>query len=507
MELRFTATAPVTATFTSPAGKTLQLGAFEQNGSQVIRFTPTAAGLWHFEARASGKIVRLAQANVAPSRLHGFVRTQGHAFRYDDGTPFIALGENRINLYDRFWNWGTLGIEPYLEHMARNGMNVLRVFIVSDVEDEEHGGRNAGVLEPAIGEFDETVAAQFDTIFRSAQAHGIYVVLVAFALGFSEKDTWKSWEDNPYSQARGGPARTRYEFFESPAIRQLAAGRLRYLAARYAASPNLLAIDLLNEPEWDGEIPETSWKTWAQEMAHIWAAADPYGHPVTVGSVGLHWNIEGDEREWWNSPECSVVQWHLYGKEVYEVHALANEITRKVRETWNHGKPVLLGEFAYGGEPKPAYDHTHVGLWAAVFSGAGALAHSAPPFNIDSDELMTPQRARHFRTLSDFLKGMPPMQPGDVSATGASAWALVGTGNVAALWLLAPEAGYGAPVHGVHVDVRGLADGRWRIEWLDDVSGQSRGGTTATSADGHLHLQVPPFVMHVAARLVRRDAG
>jgi hypothetical protein len=502
MELRFAEPAPVHATFTSPHGKKLELATFAQSGSQVVRFTPTEAGLWQFEARASGDIVRRAAVQVARSRSHGFVRAREHAFRYDDGTPFIALGENRINIYDRSWNWGTLGIEAYIEHMARNGMSVLRVFIVSDVENEERGGANAGVLEPAIGQFDEKVAAQFDAIFRAAQAHDIYVVLVAFALGFSENDAWKSWQDNPYSKARGGPAATRYEFFDSPAVREVAARRIRYLAARYAASPNLLAIDLLNEPEWDGAIPEVSWKAWAQEMARAWAAADPYGHMVTVGSVGLHWNIEGDERDWWSSAECDVVQWHLYGKEFYEVHALAQEMTRKVRETWGHGKPVLVGEFAYGGEPKPGYDHTHVGLWSALFSGAGVLAHSAPPFNIDSDELMTPARAKHFRVLRDFFKGMPALEPGEVSTNGASAWALVGQRD-AALWLLAPETGYGETVQGVRVDVQGLADGRWRIEWIDDVSGHSRGTTIAAAARGHLQAEAPPFERHIAARLTR----
>jgi hypothetical protein len=506
-ELRFGGTTPVTASFTSPTGKKLTILSFEEGDSRVIRFTPVEAGQWSFEAVAAGRVARRGAIAVTPGRSHGFVHVHRHAFRYDDGAPFVAVGENRINIYDRFWNWGTLGIEDYIRHMARNGMSVLRVFVVSDIENEERGGVNPGVLEPAVGQFDEKVAAQFDTILRAAQANGIHVVLVAFALGFSEDDPWKSWQDNPYSRERGGPAATRFDFFESPAVRAAAAGRIRYLAARYAASPSLLAIDLLNEPEWDGGIPETSWKTWAQEMARVWASADPYGHPVTVGSVGLHWNIEGDERSWWGSSECDVVQWHLYGKEVYEVHALAAEMTRKVRETWSYGKPVLVGEFAYGGEAKPAYDHTHVGLWSAVFSGAGVLAHSAPPFNIDSDELMTPRRASHFRTLRSFLRGLPELVPGEASASdGAGAWALVGRSPneaIAAVWLLAPKASYGQPVSGLRVDVRGLPDGRWHASWVDDVTGRALGSSSAVSRNGRLELTAPTFTRHVAARLRR----
>ena len=63
----------------------------------------------------------------------------------------IVLGENRINLYDRTWNYGQLSAEDYIRYMARNGMTTLRVFIVSDVEDEEHGGQlNSGVIEPKL---------------------------------------------------------------------------------------------------------------------------------------------------------------------------------------------------------------------------------------------------------------------------------------------------------------------------------------------------------------------
>jgi hypothetical protein len=357
------------------------------------------------------------------------------------------------------------------------------------------------VLEPALGRFDDKVAGQFDRILRAAQSHGMSVILVAFALGFSEGDEWKSWHDNPYSAERGGPATSRYDFFESPAVRARAAERIRYLAARYAPFPSLLAIDLLNEPEWDGAIPEVLWTPWAQQMAAEWRRADPYHHPVTVGSVGLHWNIEGDERAWWSSDACDIVQWHLYGPEVYEVHALAAEMTRKVRETWRYGKPVLVGEFAYGGEAKPAYDHTHVGLWSAAFSGAGVLAHSAPPFNVDSDELMTPERAEHFRVLRRVLDGLAAPVPTQMpNAQEASAWALMSARN-GAVWLLAPQLGYGSVVVGAHATVPGALAGTWEITWIDDVTGKTLQRQRSRSIGGALSLGAPPFTRHVVAQL------
>jgi hypothetical protein len=474
---------------------------FQREHQQIIRFTPTQEGTWMYTARAGNELIAAGRLHAVKSTARGFVQARGRSLAYQDGTLFVALGENRINIYDPTWNWKGLSMTDYLAHMAAHDMTVLRVFIVSDVENEETGKMNHGVLEPAAGRFDEAVATQFDELFRHAQQQGIQVILVAFALGFSPDDPWKSWQDNPYSKERGGPAASRYDFFESRDARALAEQRIRYLAARYAPFPNLLAIDLLNEPEWDGAIPEISWTPWAEAMSQAWDEADPYEHPVTLGSVGLHWNIEGDERAWWSNDACQIIQWHLYGKEVYEVHRLAAEMTRKVREVWSFGKPVLVGEFAYGGEAKPEYDHTHVGLWSAAFAGAGVLAHSAPAFNVDSDELMTPERARHFRVLKQILSAVPAHAPTETRATrNVSSWGLLGDDR-GALWLLAPEVGYGQPISGVRVTVQGVPTGTWQVQWLDDVTGASLSHSEARAADGTLEVPAPAFVRHTAARL------
>jgi hypothetical protein len=501
LDLAFTSASPVTATFRGPRGETITLESFPKGAKQVVRITAPAAGRWSYTATSKSGVVEkgLVEAAAAPGK--GFIRARGHSYIYGNGEPFIAVGENRINLYDPWWNWKRLSIEDYLAHMARHGMSVVRVFIVSDIENEADGTGNAGVIEPALGRFDEAVAEQFDRIFRAAQSQGISIVLVAFALGFSENDDWKSWRDNPYSAERGGPAATRYDFFESPVVRAHAAKRIRYLAARYAAFPNMLAIDLLNEPEWDGAIPEVSWTAWAESLAQEWRKSDPYRHPVTVGSVGLHWNIEGDERAWWSTNACDIVQWHLYGPEVYDVHALAAEMTRKVTETWGFGKPVLVGEFAYGGEAKPDYDHTHVGLWSASFSGAGVLAHSAPAFNVDSDELMTPERALHFTVLRRVLASVPHPQPVQVQVTrGGNAWALL-TENAAAVWLLSAKETYDTKVEGQRVTVPVRKAGEWRVEWLNDVSGELLAEGVHRTTQNQLELTAPPYHRHVVATL------
>lgn len=505
------------AIVTGPSGRITTVGGFASHGEFAFRFAPRQTGLHRYVVRADagGGEREVASGTFvadATGTDPGFVHVDAkrpHHLAFDDGSPLLVLGENRINIYDPTWNDGHADIESYVARMAAAGMTTLRVFVFDDAEAEDRPDRRQlGALEPRVGRFDEQVAERFDRIFEAAERHGVYVVLTLHAIGFStgEGETWKSWEDNPYSAARGGPAASPRAFFEDAALRPVEARKLDYAIDRWGYSTHLLAIDLLNEPEWDGRIPETSWIPWAEWMSAHERAHDPYGHLVTAGSVGLHWNVDGDERPWYASPANSAVEWHLYGKEYYEPHALARELTRKVEETYGDGKPVVCGEFAYGGEDHVTYDHTHVGIWTLLMSGAGAVAHSAPPFQIDSDEPMTRARAAHFRVLSDFLRDarageLEPRRDLSVEPRDAAAWSLRSeTGDRRAIWLLAGERGYGRRVLGARVTVPELPAGRYRVSWRDDVTGASL-ETASIASDGHapVTLDAPPFVRHVAA--------
>ncbi len=508
----------IDARFTAPSGKVIKVGGFPSRGHFKVRYTPREPGVhrWSIRAGEGASEVERGELDVSPATSRGFVRvdtTHHHRLVYEDGTTAFILGENRINVYDPTWNHENTDARTYIERMAAYGMSTLRVFIFADCESESTpGGYQIGCLERAPGRFDERTAEAFDTIFDAAEAANVDVVLVAYSIGFTPApETWRSWEDNPYSTARGGPAKAPKDFFLDPALRPAAIRKLRYIADRWGSSPRLLALDLLNEPEWDGPIAESVWIPWAEHMSKAWRSFDPYGHLVTAGPVGLHWNLDGDERPWYASPLNDTVQWHLYGKEVYDPHALGDAMTRKVRETWSYDKPVFCGEFGYGGEDKSSYEHTHVGIWSLAMSGAGALAHSAPPFEIDSDEPMTPERARHFKVLSTFLRTLDPRKAygpvEDVRVVGPRrmrAWSLATEDKTdRAVWVLAPKDGFGERLTGASLAIAAPRGASYRVSWIDDTTGEplaSPEHVTATT-DDVLVLRIPPFTRHAAGRV------
>jgi len=498
----------IQARFLAPSGKPVDVGGFALSEERFrVRFAPRETGEYRYVVQADGgagaREVASGRFLAREGSRRGFIgrsAASSHQLAWEDGAVFLPLGENRFNIYDPTWNYAGKSPPEYVAYMAENGMNTLRVFIFTDCEREEpRPGPQPGCIEPEPGRFDPEVAARYDEILEAADRHGIRVILTLFAVGFTPGETWKSWEDNPYSTARGGPAAAPSDFFARP---EWALARLRYVLARYGAWTSLLAVDLLNEPEWDGRIGEETWLPWARVLADRWHAEDPYGHLVTVGSVGLHWNEDGDERPWYADPRNDLLQWHLYGKAFYQPHALAAELTRKVEETWGYDKPILCGEFGYGGDDPATFDHTHAGIWATTFAGAGVLAHSAPPFTPDSDVPMVPARARHFRVLADFLARLslsPPLGPlarPRATPEGTRVWRL-GRAGYEALWVMGPEAGYGQPVTGATVRLP-LAAGRYRVTWWDDVSGERLGESEGVSEREELVLVVPTFTRHVA---------
>jgi hypothetical protein len=119
---------------------------------------------------------------------------------------------------------------------------------------------------------------------------------------------------------------------------------------------------------------------------------------------------------------------------------------------------------------------------------------------------MTPERARHLTGLARFLASLSPLPhvPATLSATPAGTTALaLRSDDDLAVWLLAPESGYGAPVDHARVAIPDLVPGKWRVRFVDELSGNTLHERVVSVAARPLVLEVPRFVRHIALHITR----
>ena len=504
----------VEAKFTGPDGKNITVGGFYYHGNYKVRFTPTVSGRYFYKVTVqSGRYtIQSPSAGfgcVPPTKTrYGFLRSSSldpHQLVLDSGQHFYILGENRFNIYDPDWNYGDKSVEDYISYMAENGMNTLRMFI--RCARNPNDATRAGYLEQRLGYYEEDVADQLDAIIESCEKKDVYLILVAFALGFTPHDDFKNWSNNPYNKQNEGPCQTKEDFFSEAKAITYQEKKLKYIINRYGYSPNLLSIDLFNEPEWDGGIPEAWWIPWAVGRGKYLKKIDPYGHLVTLGSVGPQWNIKGyNEEDWYKDSSNDTIQWHLYGSQ--SVDEVAYKMRNFIRGRWYYNKPIYCGEFAWGEEPKPAYDHTHNGIWAAIMSGGGALAHSAPEYNPQTDELMTPVRAAHFKALAEFLQDVPWDKNLQYKAAGivsnspaVKIWALGGNDYIMGWLLDGDKKKYGQKLTGLSLTVADLAEGDYAVEWWDTRRGVLVSSETVNCRNNILKANIPPFEKDIACKI------
>jgi len=502
----------IKATFIDPSLNKIVIKGFPYHENYTVRFTPTKIGEYSYKVEVSdntetiNSVFHKFTCSSSAGAEKGFLKkwpTNPHRLVFDDGSHFYILGENRMNIYIPSWNYEDKDTEEYVKYMSQNGMTTLRVFIrnAENVDD----GEQHGYLEPKLGSYDESAADELDAIIQACEKYDVYLILTVFSLGFTPGDNFKNWNDNPYSKANGGPCKNKEAFFTNEKAIYFQEKKLEYIINRYGYSPHLLAIDLLNEPEWDGAFEENLWIPWAIARGNFVKKIDPYGHLVTLGSVGPQWNINGNEDDWYDSEANDAIQWHLYG--VHNYKRIAYEMRNFIRKYWDKNKPIFCGEFSWGGEDKATYDHTHNGIWSALLSGGGVLAHSAPLFTPESDELMTPERAKHFKSLSDFLNGVDwgrnlEFRTQEILAKPSflGVWCLKNEDYVL-LWLLDGSSKYGQSIEGADITLSRMPGKSYVVEWWDTREGNIVDRQVIKAENNLFTVKAPPFSKDIAGKI------
>jgi hypothetical protein len=298
--------------FVSPSGRSLTVPAFVDREYEReladerevlrpvgdlawrVRFTPDEEGVWAWSWRvrtASGEEARSGGRLFVgpPEGARGFVRRvgDGRALRFDDGSPFIAVGEN-LSWYD---SRGTFAYDAWMARLAAEGCTYIRVWMPSWAFGLEWIRRDASgaVVETTLGNYAARLerAWQLDHVLELARQHGIEVMLSiqnhgAFSLAFNSE-----WADNPYNAVNGGPLVSPRELFTSAEARELFRRRLRYVVGRWGHAPQILAWELWNEVDLVEQPSLPDLLAWHREMAGEIDALDPWDHLISTSTGGV----------------------------------------------------------------------------------------------------------------------------------------------------------------------------------------------------------------------------
>ncbi|MDZ7399114.1 MAG: DUF5060 domain-containing protein [candidate division KSB1 bacterium] len=348
----------------SPSGKKIvQPGFFDgyDNGLAIwrIRFTPSELGRYSYQlklqANYHAKSTKSFSFKSIASGRNGFIRTNpnsDYTFQFDSGRLFRGFGENLCWADD---------YEYYFKKLNAIGCNFVRIWMCPWNLYLEWS-------DPGLGRYHLPNAVRLDSVLTLAERYHIYIMLCFDYHGVVQREEGyfkeKKWDENPYNQKNGGPCANEADFFNHPIAKRYYKNRLRYIVARYAFSPQILAWEFWNEVDLTAGRPEDV-VAWHKEMAAYLRQIDPYDHLITTSFA--HGEYDGI----WEIPEIDFTQTHLYNRPNFA--ELIPAIIDRYRQTY--GKPHVVGEFGsdYRGaqatrENDPDNVALHNGLWAGLFA-------------------------------------------------------------------------------------------------------------------------------------------
>ena len=378
-----------------------------------IRFTPREAGVYRVRVAARDRSGRVEsqplEVTVAASERHGFVRVNPRTPRYfafDDGTPFIPVGQNLQN------DW------PVWKHsrlLAEAGCNAARVWTFCHwTWLEWTPNPKLAWAKPGhficgyggAGVYNQQIAWIADRCLEGWERDGLHVMLcLGSSYELSKPESYEYWGGHPYNSANGGPCAKAADFWTDARAKQLYAQRLRYIVARYGYSTAVWAWELWNEL--GAESPEQV--AWQAEMSAQLRALDPNGHLVTTS----HWGVNSENNaQTWALTNLDFTQTHIYqGADTARARVTRMlALSLKPHVVGEGGGPEVKGADAEGLE-------VHNALWASAMSGA-----AGPTLSWWWRERIEPHHLFfHYTVIAHFLDALPwrteifaPLAPGAV---------------------------------------------------------------------------------------------
>lgn len=286
------------------------------------------------------------------------IKISGKGFQRDNA-PFVPIA------YNIAWagrHEEKVKYEKWFKAASAGGVNVARVWMAAwDMGIEW--------IDTGLGDYTKRLgnAWALDQVFQLGAKYGISIDLVLLNHGAFSESTNPEWFGSPYNAENGGPLKSPSEFATNATAKKFWERRLRYIAARYSASPSLFTWEWWNEVNFTpiSEPDLTAWMKSSKIALYGW---DPYKHMTTTS-----WSSAASVRDW--SP-VDFVSTHVYD---------SNDPIKTLRNQYEAirsavpDKPILVAEMGSGTTSEDPFSdpfglHLHNSQWAGLFVGFGAPA-------------------------------------------------------------------------------------------------------------------------------------
>ncbi len=287
--------------------------------------------------------ILLLAACLAAGPVDEFVRVSPRDPRYlelSGGDPYIPVGPNMIAPPRAADDEESFRIfESWLEKLAANGGNYIRVWLSNSNWDVEH--ERSGI-------YDAGRARRIDRMLAACRKHGIRVKLTMEHFRTIGEPATQKWADKPMHRAdNGGPAKSIADFFDGPAPREQFRKKIRWYADRYHDQPIVFAWELWNEIN---AVRGGDYLAWTEAMLPELHKAFPKN--LAVQSLGSFDRTRARDAYRRHSlmPANDLAQVHRYldlGAELDVCRGPVDVLAADaVRELIGYGvrKPVLLAE-------------------------------------------------------------------------------------------------------------------------------------------------------------------
>jgi mannan endo-1,4-beta-mannosidase len=433
-------------------------------------------------------------------------------FQAEDGVPFTPLGQNDAvdwpELAGLYRRRDVEAVDRHLAHLRAHGVTCLRLML------EYAQGRHRYLERPA-GRFVPNMVQYWDDLFRLCEKHGLRILLTPYDTFWM----WQRWRWHPYNSARNGPLDHPSRLLTCKVTRAAMKARITFAAERWGGSGALFAWDLLNEihPAHNGGRAENFCEFIHDMSTHLrQLECRLYGrsHLQTVSVFGPELDTRHGRtiaEAIFRHPDLDFATIHIYEsrtidwprdtvKPALAVGRIVRNCLAEIADERpfldsEHG-PIHLFKDRKRTLPEPFDDeyfrHIQWAHFASGGAGGGMRWPNRHPHTLTLGMRQAQRSLAGFVDLVDWGSFRRVNLNEEITADAAK-FAVFGCGDTeqAIAWLLRRDIrGPGgrlreeAEVSWTGINIPGLRDGRYRVNFWDTKSGRSAGVVEIASRGG-----------------------